>query len=869
MKKMLFVSLAAVWVALLLVAPAWAAYGSFTPANQECLNCHGSSGTASTRWNFSPTPVQPTTACLQCHWNGPHVGASQPRTDSAGNFIGYFVRSDAYQLASTDATLFHQYHSGDNYWENLLGSSSYCSSCHAAAACDTCHETPAGPTVRPHQNHALGGRAAPTLTWAPGSSVMNFPVTATAGTLGCTVTECHGNPNPVARVFSPGDVDTQDALTLEPVCTDCHSQAVDHQAVHDPSAQIGTDYAACAACHALNLAAEHVANRGLQCATCHAPGATSTNGTDIGSVIAAFDGTDATKAGCQACHGVNAGQHTAQHELVNPTVSDCTLCHSGNLVTEHTVNNPLGCDTCHGAGAPATVKSVIATYGGANPLNPVCTDCHASYHAGATTKHTASESTGCTTCHLLLLPDEHARSTSVSAPRSCANCHPLPQSLIWTSRCADCHKPGGLAPAAHLAIDTAHVSTQTGCAKSGCHASDLRTVHTAVGCNVCHSTTAVPTSADCTVCHGSGPHTMREPYKDSCDQCHSISGPGAGLHDKHVIDKQVACVSCHSGVNPAPPQPPACATAACHEHSVDQVHAKKEHMAKPCTFCHKSGTPRHGPTPFKYGFTPEQFRQPCLSAGCHDYKAHMSNGECLKCHGPDGVKDVHLVQSKHVVDRNACGKCHDLTQNTFTDCRLCHSFSPGWSSQYSTTTTTSSTTTTTAPTTTTSSTTTTTSSPTSSTTSTTVPAVTEYLVDKAVYLESLNNNEPDNKAGRTSDVTLAMADGGTAYSYRIERDRRMMSLQLNQSGGTVQKAVLKLYVNELKDGKSQTARIYLYKSDGNSLDGNLSFTLQRTGWVELDVASLVRTAGGTWFKLRVTCSSEYFTISEAGFVLTR
>jgi len=57
---------------------------------------------------------------------------------------------------------------------------------------------------------------------------------------------------------------------------------------------------------------------------------------------------------------------------------------AANLVTEHTVNHPLTCATCHSS-TDTTVRNVIATYGGTNPLNPRCVECH----TAATSAHVA------------------------------------------------------------------------------------------------------------------------------------------------------------------------------------------------------------------------------------------------------------------------------------------------------------------------------------------------------------------------------------------------------------------------------------------------------------------------------------------------
>ncbi|MHB1343944.1 MAG: hypothetical protein ACYCX3_06250 [Thermoleophilia bacterium] len=539
--------------------------------------------------------------------------------------------------------------------------------------------------------------------------------------------------------------------------------------VHEPDADLSSTVGSCAdpGCHVLNIAAQHDGDTFKDgtvgsCATCHSTAAPQY----AKDAIAAWK-TTGIQQDCFVCHGANAGQHVQQHELV---ASDCSLCHSNNLVTEHTVNNPLGCDECHGAGASPTVKLVIATYGGANPALPLCTSCHTAYHDGAMAKHTANEGTDCKSCHQMMLPDEHARSTSISNSRSCGNCHPLPGSFVWTYTCADCHETGGLAPVRHLAENTKHVSSQTDCAKSGCHSSDLKSVHSVVGCNVCHSTTNVPTSSDCRTCHTDGMH-------------HDVA-----------------------------------------------------------------------PT-FKFGTTSSaNIRQACETA-CHEHDwTHQSGQDCWgRCHGPGKQEDFHTVESDHQ-QSSACAKCHNASTAQANACRTCHSFGSNWWAPYGTTTTTS---------------------PTTTTTNTTVPpATTEYMVSRAVYLEGLSNNSSDSRAARATDLTSRMGDGSNSNSYEIRRDQNMMSLQLDQSGASVSAAVLRLYVTQLGGSwwgsSSQTIRIYRYQSDGSSVSSSYrDFTVSSTGWISLDVTGLAQGTSGSSFKLRVTCNSDRFYLSEARYLITR
>jgi|GEM_PF-2456946 len=480
----------------------------------------------------------------------------------------------------------------------------------------------------------------------------------------------------------------------------------DYLAIHAPDAALSAAYSPCgvSSCHELNLFSQHVVNQGLPCTTCHA----STR-PEVAGAIAAYGQTGA-KQGCRVCHGEDAGQHATPHELSNPSPSACTLCHSPNLITEHVTTRQITCSACHGPAATPAVAAVVAAFAGANPLNPVCTDCHSSSHPEMGAAHTAGEAAECRSCHKTVLPEEHARSSSSGAAKGCAVCHPLKAQFSWSGLCADCHQAGGAAPVRHKAIDTAHtsnsscssagchvsdlrvvhqgatngcqtchsadsvpttsectschasphpdlaaahtenepvecadchllvlpdeharstssssprgcqnchplssgfVSTKTcvdchaagksapvphaaadaahavsaSCTGSSCHAGDLRTLHqgTANGCKTCHGTSQVPTTKECSGCHPSSPHVVREPYRDSCANCHDIGGPGQNLHDKHV-NRGYACGECHGA------SAPGCANGSCHEHSVDKIHGVDDHPSD-CRYCHKSGVP--------------------------------------------------------------------------------------------------------------------------------------------------------------------------------------------------------------------------------------------------------------------------------------
>ena len=858
--------------------------------------------------------------------------------------------------------------------------------------CTACHGSNAG---RHTLQHELTDPTSPECA-AAGCHVSNLVTEHTVDhPLSCAT--CHNSGDPTVRIVIATYGGTN---ALNPRCVECHTSASSaHIIEHDPDSTLSSTYASCgtAGCHALNINTEHVDVRMLSCATCHS----STNPT-VTAAIAAGKGSG-PQQGCFVCHGSSAGQHQTQHELTKPAdpSAECRWCHATNLVSDHIsptfpadvnefvpVSPSFNCATCHDGSA--AVKAVITLYApnpGANPMcanchtvtaihkdqhaatsspscvtlschpnggnlvdlhaaygktcdtchsgtRPVavenaikandtrCESCHQTYHVQAAAKHTANESTtDCGSCHLLAMPDEHNRSTSITADGFvCDSCHPLPVSVVsaWTASkaCDDCHNGSTtlnskVVPARHQQIGSRHQSTQTSCVISGCHVADLRTVHSALGCKNCHSTTSVPTSSDCKTCHPSSPH--------------------------------------------------------------------------------------HGPTPFKWPMTQAGIYQACSTA-CHEHNPH-NPGYCWDCHGPDKSKDMHKIDYHRDHDKATCSRCHDVTNNTRTTCLSCHSFGSGWASTFgvndgfvygrvtnaatgagvagatvlidgkSTSTDTDgyfavadvapSTYTVTASaagyssmsisTTLTAgdgtkldfaltqttgaingratssaggaaiSGATVTATPgsysattdsngyytlsglapgnytvtasaagyTSAAASATVTAgvtatvnlalaptitTTEYTISTAMQYSMSSNTNGDPSSG--TDVTSRMNDNtltNSSYAYTIQNNSRVISFQLNQNGNAVQKAVLRLYVYSLNYNQSQTLRFYTYGSDGRNLTSTYAqLTVSGTGWKDFDITNVVKSMNYPgWFKVRVVDTSSSLKVSEARYVLTK
>ena len=441
---------------------------------------------------------------------------------------------------------------------------------------------------------------------------------------GCSV--CHGSSRPEVT----GAIAAYGQTGAKQGCRVCHGQdAGTHAASHELDNPVPS---ACTLCHAPNLVAEHVTKNQLSCAVCHGPAAPAA----VAAVVASFAGSNPRNPVCADCHSSSHAGLAAAHTATE--TAECQGCHQMVLSTEHARSSSStkagGCASCHplasafswagscgechepGGLAPARHSAIESVHVSASacatagchisdlrvvhqntpngcrtchdstsvPKSAQCTSCHATSHPGLAAAHTEQEAAECQGCHLMVLPDEHARSTSSSKAAGCQNCHPLLGSFASTNKCADCHKAGGAAPARHSSIDSVHVGSGS-CGGAGCHSTDLRTLHqnTPNGCKTCHSTSSVPTTKTCSSCHPTTPHTVREPYRDSCANCHDIGGPSESLHKKHVNDG-FACAECHGD------SAPGCANGSCHKHSVSQIHGVGDHPDD-CLYCHKSGTP--------------------------------------------------------------------------------------------------------------------------------------------------------------------------------------------------------------------------------------------------------------------------------------
>ena len=592
-------------------------------------------------------------ACDACHGVGapPETAAAIAAYSATGQKQGCFVCHDAAAFHG-DAAAAHRASQGapctDCHLLDLPSEHARLSASSAAEGCATCHPLPGSLAWNDQCTgcHKSGGLAPAVHPASPSHA---------SPTSGCQGSGCHQSDLVTIHASTGGGCKTCHSTSSVPTdaaCGACHASGSFHGDA--AAAHRASQGAPCTDCHLLDLPSEHArlsaSSAAEGCATCHP-----------------LPGSLAWNDQCTGCHksgGLAPAVHPASPSHASPT-SGCqgSGCHQSDLVTIH-ASTGGGCKTCH------STSSV--------PTDAACGACHASgsFHGDAAAAHRASQGAPCTDCHLLDLPSEHARLSASSAAEGCATCHPLPGSLAWNDQCTGCHKSGGLAPAVHPASPS-HASPTSGCQGSGCHQSDLVTIHasTGGGCKTCHSTSSVPTDAACGACHASGSFhgdaaaAHRASQGAPCTDCHlldlpseharlSASSAAEGCATCHPLPGSLAwndqCTGCHKSGGLAPAVHPAspshasptsgCQGSGCHQSDLVTIHASTGGGCKTCHStssvptdaacgaCHASGS-FHGDAAAAHQLAPSA--SSCVTTGCHTGTSLTSihDDECAYCHG--------------------------------------------------------------------------------------------------------------------------------------------------------------------------------------------------------------------------------------------
>jgi len=404
-------------------------------------------------------------------------------------------------------------------------------------------------------------------------------------------------------------------------------------------------------------------------------------------------------AGCEDCHThgyAPVGTHGGQ----TPTVEGCTdsFNPSGCHTFEHGVDpargsGPFICLDCHDPAFPNVPQHTTPAIEAAHEANlQGCDPCHSSSLLGEHAKYPegAAIKYQCDLCHGAGAP-ENVRDAVAAGDVGCAACHASGEghevfhTVDRTDECAQCHE-----------------------------GPSLTSVHSAIGCDPCHSSDAPAVLAAveggaraCSACHapeGIGYHTeaaMRHasPTTESCfgAGCHDASRSLPIVHAKYAGSGSVnpeyatSCALCHDNPDVDTTASGAGCTGVCHSGTTHAGYAAGHaptSVSQECTLCH--GTDLAG----IHGAGSDLTR----CAVCHDDPANgTKSADCISCHVsvdhetphatavPLDCSGCHGEASLTTVhDAIACDACHKSVDPTVVaaiaggakECAACHVAQP-------------------------------------------------------------------------------------------------------------------------------------------------------------------------------------------------
>jgi len=322
--------------------------------------------------------------------------------------------------------------------------------------------------------------------------------------------------------------------------------------------------------------------------------------------------------------------------------------------------------------------------------NTSCGGCHTTYPAA----HPVSN---CTACHGVgtdVDGNHNIVGTSPSAAGPCLGCHDPHDShtpYLAAHECTECHASAypTIPRHAEATIDTAHITTTTGC--TDCHASGLITEHAKYPtgsefkyeCSICHSTSAradvkaavTAGNTNCPACHAGAGHVAEHvngtpsatcedchnsnlslEHSENCSLCHDSADPRvvaaieaggatcgschdlAGGHEAlHVggLGGEAACAGCHND-NLALEHGSDC--ALCHESSDPKVQGAIDAGGAECTDCHGA---IHG------GLSSDSYNS--------NYLGYLSWTYAVDTFGAEAGTSPH---GNYATTTNKCAVCH-------------------------------------------------------------------------------------------------------------------------------------------------------------------------------------------------------------------
>ena len=585
-----------------------------------------------------------------------------------------------------------------------------CSDCHTPldlrtlhgvgdASCATCHTTSVKTTLGgvAWAKSCVQGGCHSLTSKKPMHATVDTSHTVSASAMAakykdCTTGTCHAGGYDVAKIHGvaggPGCSACHGGTkvpTLDCGTVGCHAD-LNHTAKHDLPTPRADE---CIGCHAgtnltaIKLTTGAVSAKHANCATCHAPAASSKVPT--ATLAAAIAGGHKE---CAFCHADL--DHIAKHDVVVPVRTDaCVDCHGGTNLT--LVHDParVSCLTCHGSTDPKVLVA-ISTH------NKACAACHADAHQAS--------HQWCNDCHNNLDSitwGEHGANSMPDQP--CANCHGAPfRSLsgIGASHsgcdnptCHDGEELGSPSPELHT------VTRSDSCAT--CHpGTNLTMVELTPGnpsathgtCATCHAPTSTKIAAAkialaissgntaCGACHdlaGHGPQHDVLARADDCIQCH----PGTNLTKVELTPGNLSathgkCATCHTPTSTKIAAKTISDAIAGHHKECIACHANAHQAShKWCNDCHGTLATRHTDPDSEH-----TANQPLVPggtcSGCHGTPfvplagigtSHPTTMPCTSCHTPSaylGAPTPELHGVNRTLDTCGAPGCHTGTDLT-------------------------------------------------------------------------------------------------------------------------------------------------------------------------------------------------------------
>lgn len=619
-----------------------------TSANPSCVGCHSSAtGPRRVRLNFAVTDVDRSSACPKCHV--PSLAGTHPYHNATGNCgavchaakvrspawgdslvanvptyldtYGAFASASSQNMSSNQL---HIIHSTPRWAAGIDTADSKCGSCHAAAACEACHEAPLDDT---HATHASTLASATPWAGQTGSGVIggdqSIDSHVTGASVRCGTSACHNTTGVAASAAGLQD-DTS----------------------HPASPAYG--YLANTVTKTPSASTTYWKN---QTASVYTMGQEARSNYMNATLSVPFTGEQVVLvADRDPYRGIAEvridGVPTATVDLyADTTRSQVEVFRSARLSPgAHTITvRVTGTKNPAARATYITVDQFKVYTFEPRRVSPQCTGCHpdrVSEHGYGNADHVADvgdeieplSGAKCSACHSMDLMTEHERVGSSSNGGSCITCHEAPRKSFasWNQGCQQggCHTPE-TEQERHAGLPGAHdVTTAATCTKN-CHEAVVPLEHTKaaagrtpVTCVGCHTSPeyaagvrAVAWDKTCVGCHASA-HAPSVADQSGCLECHGTTAgtidaiAGTGTYARTGGDHETGwSASAHGSAVPAGSdggQPTTITCEACHNHNAIargrttelRVYGRDAPQSALCFECHSaSGAETRTATP--------------------------------------------------------------------------------------------------------------------------------------------------------------------------------------------------------------------------------------------------------------------------------